>query len=425
VTVHVPLTVLNQVSGDEFEWQIPGFRQHLVTALIRSLPKAVRRNFVPAPDHAKAALERVTPRAEPMFDALERELQRMTGVSVPRDAWDIDGVPRHLRVTFRVVDEKGRSLGEDKHLETLKRRLKDNVQAQLSKAASDIEQSGLGTWSLGALPRTFVLQRGKHAVQGYPSLVDEGDSVAVRVLGTEAEQLHAMWQGTRRLLLLNLPPPVKAIHGRLTNQVKLALNHKPHPTLAALFDDCVACAADKLIAEFGGPAWDEEGFARLHAHVRGELNDTVFDVVAAVALILTTAHEIEKRVQGATSLALLPALTDIKAQLAGLVHPGFVTATGWRRLPDVLRYLRGIERRLERLPGNPHRDRELVRSVERVQQAYRQLIDGLPPGGPVPAAVREIGWMIQELRISYFAQTLGTAAPVSEKRIFKAMDEIG
>jgi len=234
-----------------------------------------------------------------------------------------------------------------------------------------------------------------------------------------------MWQGTRRLLLLNLPPPVKAIHGRLTNQVKLALNHKPHPTLAALFDDCVACAADKLIAEFGGPAWDEEGFARLHAHVRGELNDTVFDVVAAVALILTTAHEIEKRVQGATSLALLPALTDIKAQLAGLVHPGFVTATGWRRLPDVLRYLRGIERRLERLPGNPHRDRELVRSVERVQQAYRQLIDGLPPGGPVPAAVREIGWMIQELRISYFAQTLGTAAPVSEKRIFKAMDEIG
>jgi len=359
-----------------------------------------------------------------LLHALERALHRLTGVVVPPDAWDVGRVPDHLRITFRVVDEDGRTLAEGKDLEALKLRLKQQMQVQLSQAVGDIEQAGLRTWSFGTLPQSLLQQHGSNAVQGYPALVDEGDSVAIRILATQAEQQHAMWLGTRRLLLLNAPSPVKAVHGRLTKETKLGLAHYPHARVGALFDDCIACATDKLIAECGGPVWDQDGFTGLHDLVCAELEATVFDVVTVVAQILAAARDVEKRVQASTSLALLPALTDIKAQLSGLVYPSFVTATGWRRLPDVLRYLRAIERRLDKLPNNPHRDRELMRNVEQVQNAYQRLLDELPPRQPVPEAVQQIRWMIEELRVSFFAQALGTAYPVSEKRVFRAMDEL-
>jgi ATP-dependent helicase HrpA len=270
--------------------------------------------------------------------------------------------------------------------------------------------------------------------------VDEGDTVAVRVLGSEVEQQHAMRRGTRRLLLLNVPPPVKAIHGRLTTETRLALRHHPHSSVAALFDDCIAGAADRLIAESGGPAWDEEGFTRLYDRVRAELADAAYDVVTAVARILNVAHDLDRRVQGSTSPGLRPALAEVKAhvtayvtavvtavvtaQLSGLVFPGFVSVLGAKRLPDVLRYLRAIERRLDRLPDHPQRDLDLMRSVQQVQRSYEELLAELPAGAPVPEAWRDIRWMIEELRVSYFAQPMRTANPVSEKRIYRAMDEL-
>jgi len=425
VTVHVPLAALNRLSPEGFDWQVPGLRLDLVTALIKSLPKSVRRAFVPAPDHAAAVLKRVTPRTEPLIHAVGRELHRITGVDVPRGAWDLQRVPDHLRMTFRVVDDEGRGVAEGKDLEALKVRLWPQLQERISRAAGDVEQAGLRTWTVGTLPRTF-LRAGVDGptVQGYPALVDEGETVAVRVLGSEAEQQQAMWQGTRRLLLLNVASPVRSIHGRLTNETKLALSHYPHGSAAALFDDCIACAADKLIAESGGPAWDEEGFTRLQDRVRAGLGDVAFDAVTVVARILGTADGVERRVQDSRSPALVPALTDIRAQLSGLVFPGFATATGYQQLPDVLRYLRAVERRLDKLPDNPQRDRELMQSVQRVQHAYRELLDELPPGTPPPPAWQDIRWMIEELRVSYFAQTLRTAHPVSEKRIFRAMDDL-
>ncbi|KWX04829.1 ATP-dependent helicase [Carbonactinospora thermoautotrophica] len=422
VTVHIPLPVLNQVSGGDFDWQVPGLREELVTALIRSLPKALRRNFVPAPDYAKAVLARVRPGEEPLLDALERELSRMSGVPVPREAWQLDRVPDHLKITFRVVDEKGRTLAEGKDLQALKLRLKDKMRAALSATADGIEQRGLRTWSFGTLPRVFEQERAGHVVKAYPALADEGDSVAIRLFDTEAEQQHAMWQGTRRLLLLNVPSPVKYVQGHLTNQAKLALSRNPHGSVAGLLDDCAACAVDKLIAECGGPAWDEDGFGKLHEKVRAELNDTLLDVLGRVERILTVAHRVDQRLAGMTGPA--PALTDIKAQLSGLISPGFVTATGWRRLPDVLRYLRAIEHRLDKLPHDPRRDQERMQKIEQVQQHYQQLLAELPPGQPAGEELQQIRWMIEELRVSYFAQALGTPYPVSEKRILQAMDQL-
>ena len=423
VTAHIPLLLLNQVTAEGFDWQVPGLRQELVTALIKSLPKQLRRHFVPAPEYARAALERARPLAEPLLDALERELSRMSGVEVPRGAWRLDLVPDHLKVTFRVVDEQGRTVGEGKDLEALKRRLAGRARAALAAAAGPAERRGQRTWSFGTLPRTFEEERDGHTVRAYPALVDEGDSVAVRLLGTEDEQQRAMWQGTRRLLLLNTPSPVKRILGSLSTQDKLALSRYPYGSATELFNDCIAAAADKLLAEGGGPAWDAEGFGKLLAKVRAELASTATGVVTEVARILAVLHDVEAQLAGLGSPALAPAREDIRAQLGGLVYPGFVTATGWRRLPDVLRYLRAIQRRLEKLPEDPRRDQERMLAVERVQEAYQELLDRLPPSRREDEAVERIRWMIEELRVSYFAQALKTPYPVSEKRVLRAIEQ--
>src|SRR5262249_4977134 len=154
------------------------------------------------------------------------------------------------------------------------------------------------------------------------------------------------------------------------NQAKLVLSHNPHGSVAALLDDCVACAADHLITDGGGPAWDEAGFRRLTDHVRTDLTDTAADVLAHVQRILATAHEIEPRPKSTNRPPLTPALTDVRAQLGRLVSPGFVTATGRRRLPDVLRYLRAVERRLDKLPDDPYGDRQRMQRMQQVEAAY-------------------------------------------------------
>ncbi|MCO6005061.1 ATP-dependent RNA helicase HrpA [Actinoallomurus purpureus] len=414
VTVHIPLPVLNQVSGEDFDWQIPGLRQDLVTELIRSLPKQLRVNFVPAPNVAREVLARMTPGSGPLLDALERELRAMTGVTVSREAWDLSRVPHHLKITYRVTDRR-QTLMEGKNLAELKRRLAPKVSATLSKAADDIERKGLRTWDIGTLPRTYEQGR----VKAYPALTDEGDSVAVRTYATEAEQQRAMWRGTRRLVLLNSPSPVKYLQGRLGNQAKLVLSRGPHGGVGALLDDCVACAADHLITEGGGPVWDEAGFGRLTDHVRADLADTAADVLAHVQRILAAAHEIERRLKSTNSPTLIPAMTDVRAQLSRLVFPGFVTATGRRRLPDLLRYLRAVERRLDKLPDDPHGDRQRLQRIQQVEAAYIRARDARPGN----ADIRQVRWMIEELRVSLFAQQLGTAYPVSEKRILKALDQ--
>ncbi|MGA4538553.1 ATP-dependent RNA helicase HrpA [Uniformispora flossi] len=423
VTAHIPLAVLGQVVQDGFDWQIAGLREELVTELIRSLPKTLRRNFIPAPDVARAALAAMKPRQQPLALALARELQRLKAIPVPPESWDFSRIAEHLRITFRVEDDRGRMLAEGKDLAELKLRLKPKSQAKLSRAADSVERTGLKEWGdLGTLRRTFETTRDGHPVKGYPALVDEGDSVAVRVFETEAEQAAAMWRGTRRLLMLGVNSPVKAISGRLPNRAKLALSHNPHKNITDLFDDCVACAVDKIMADAGGPAWDAESFGKLLARVRTDLPATTEDTVVKVERILTVHHGLEVKLKGTTSLALVPALTDIRAQSASLVHRGFVTEAGWRRLPDVLRYLRGIERRLAKLPNDPPGDRHRMLKIADLQEAYAERLAAVPAGRTVPDELAQVRWMLEELRVSYFAQSLGTPYPVSDKRILKALE---
>ena len=420
VTAHVPLEVLNRLDPGMFSWQVPGLREELVTTLIKSLPKPLRRNVIPAPDFAKAALAEMNPETEPLLDALERELYRLGGVRISRDAWELDRIPDHLRITFRVLDGKRRILAEGKDLGKLKAELAETTRTALSEVANDIERTGLKTASFGTLPRVFEQRRNGNVVRAYPALVDERDSVAVRLFGTETEQREAMWSGTRRLLLLVVPSPVNVIRRSLSNDAKLALNHNPHGSVAALVEDCITCAVDALITEGGGPAWDEQGFSHLTGTVRARLNSMVLDVLDVVRKILTVARTVEQRAGDVARFAPEPSMADVRQQLGCLVYRGFITASGHSRLPDVLRYLRALEHRLEKLLDNPRRDAERTEAIGDIQRRYEDLRAAVPPG----EGIDRVRWMIEELRVSYFAQSLGTAYPVSEKRIERAMAEV-
>ncbi|NES30997.1 ATP-dependent RNA helicase HrpA [Micromonospora terminaliae] len=423
VTVDIPLPLLNQVPAESFDWQVPGLREELVIALIRSLPKAIRRNFVPVPDYARAALAQLPAGEEPLLDALARQLRRMTGVTVPPDAWDVGKLPPHLRVTFRVLGEDDKPVAEGKDLPALQRELRREVRQVVAAAAPDVARTGLTGWDIGALPRTIEQVRAGYAVTAYPALVDEGTTVGVKVFDSPAEQEAAHWAGTRRLLRLTVPSPAKFLQGRLSNEAKLALSRNPHGGVPALIEDAAGAAIDKLMADAGGPAWDADGFAALRERVRADLVDTVVEVMGRVRQVLAAAYAVEQRLGATRNLAVVAALADIRTQLGGLVHKGFITEAGYARLPDLLRYLTAIERRLDRLPGNPQRDKSQQDRIAVVQKEYQDMLAALPPAKRQSAAVRQIRWMIEELRVNVFAQALGTPYPVSEQRIYRAMDE--
>ncbi|MFE7898021.1 ATP-dependent RNA helicase HrpA [Streptomyces sp. NPDC057424] len=432
VTVHIPLQVLNQVTDEGFDWQIPGLREELVTELIRSLPKPIRRNYVPAPNFARAFLDRAVPLQEPLTATMTRELRLMVGVPFEADDFDLSKVPDHLKVTFRIVDERRRKLAEDKDLEALKLKLRPKARKALSQAAAataeraggeSLERSGLTDWTIGGLTRVFETRRAGQPVKAYPALVDDGDTVSVRLFDSEAEQAQAMWKGTRRLILRNIPVnPAKFASDRLTNAQKLALSANPHGSVQGLFDDCAMAAADKLIGDFGGPTWDEESYRKLYDKVRAEIVDTTVRTVGQVQQVLAAWQACERRLKAVRSPALLANLQDVRKQLDALVKPGFVTQAGVRRMPDLMRYLVAADRRLQQMPTNVQRDTTRMQKVHEMQDEYAWLLEQMPRGRPVPSSVLDIRWMIEELRVSYFAHALGTAYPVSDKRIVKAID---
>ncbi len=418
VTADIPLAALARVDGDELGWQVPGRREELVTELIRSLPKELRREFVPAPDAARTVLARLGEPHGDLLDALGAELGRLGGVRIPRDAWDPSRLPPHLRITFRVMDGD-RELARGKDLDALRRELRPRLAEMVTEAASDLIRTGLKDWSIGTLPRVFT--RGQ--LTAYPALEDAGDTAEVRLFETQAQATAAMVRGTRRLLLLRLPTGLRSIADRLPNERKLALSRSPYPSVGALLDDCEACAADQVIADSGGPAWDADGFARLLAAARPALPLATSRVLDATGQVLEAAHEAESRLH-ANSPALAPALADARAQFAALIYPGFVSETGPARLPGLVRYLRAISRRLDTAATDPARDAERMAAVHRVTDAYSRAVAGLPPARRQDPGVQSVRWMIEELRVSLFAQVLGTSGPVSEKRIRAALDRL-
>ena len=424
VTVHIPLPLLNQVEMTGFDWQIPGLREELVIALIKSLPKSYRRNFVPAPNYAQAFLGRAVPLEKPLLDTLIYELRRMTGVTVEAEHWNWEQIPSHLKMTFRVVDENGKKIAESMNLDELKFSLKDRVQESISAVADDgIEQSGLHIWSFSELPQCYEQKQRGFSVKAFPAIVDEKDAVGIKLFETEFEQAVAMQQGLRRLLLLNVPSPIKYLHEKLPNKAKLGLYFTPFGRVLDLIDDCIACAVDKLIADFGGFVWNEEGFDKLRDFVRENVNEVTVDIAQKVEQILTLTHQLNQRLKGKMDFTMAFALSDMKSQITGLIYQGFVQKSGYARLPDLLRYLQAIDKRMDKLAQDVNRDRAAMLRVEQVQQAYQQLLAKQPKSKPISDEVAEIRYMIEELRVSLFAQQLGTKYQVSDKRVLSIINK--
>lgn len=463
VTAEVPVLFLNQLDDAPFRWLIPGQRVELVTALIKSLPKQVRKNFVPAPDVARQAVAVLEADFDPARDELEPSLElalrRIRGAIIPPGSWNWDAVPAHLRVSFKVVDSGGKVLGEGKDLAELQERLAPATRRAIadslgatpastapgaggkaqqrrngkasdagaatrpqaagvpgtSTAAGFVEQEGLTEWSFGTIERQVSSMVKGHTVTGYPALVDQGTSVSLRVFQTQEEQFDAMRGGVIRLLALRVPAPDRYVLEHLSNTEKLTFSQNPHGSVSALIADCALAAIDKLT-----PAdlpWDRKAFDQLYELVRAELIDTVFTVTAVVERILASTRRIEKQLKGTTSLALISALNDVKSQLEQLVYPGFVARTGYAQLSQMPRYLAAIEKRLERLPGNVQRDALNMAVVQRLEDDYDDAVSALLPGRRAGRELTQVRWMIEELRVSLFAVELGTAYSVSEKRI--------
>jgi ATP-dependent helicase HrpA len=418
VTAHIPIAVLNQVVVADFSWQVPGWREELVVALIRSLPKPLRRHFVPAPDVARR-VELPNSGDGTLEDALARALWRRAGVEVIAEDFDQSRVPQHLRMRFQIESDDGKPLAAGRDLDALRERLTGSMRQAISAASSEIEKNGLRAWEFGALAECVEQVRAGLRVRGYPALVDQGNAVGVRVFEAPVEANVAMRAGLRRLLLLNVASPAKALQRQLPNQTKLALSRNAPGGVSALLDDCLACATDAIVADFGERPRDEATFARLLEVVRAQLPDRLTTVVTTVVDVLSAAHEVEAALKAAAKdPQQLPALVDMRNQLGDLVYRGFATRTGATRLRDLPRYLAAISRRLERLPGDAGRDRARMWEVEQAQEALR---DAERRGDVEPATLVEARWLIEELRVSLFAQALGTAQPVSVQRIARLL----
>lgn len=483
VAVQVPILFLNQLSPEPFRWQIPGLRHELVTALIKSLPKAIRRNFVPAPDVARAACaaleEDYSPATDELLPSLALVLRRLRGVVVEPEAFNWDAVPEHLKMGFQVRNARNKILGEGKDLRALQQQLHKEIRSALadSLGASDeamakmvaLAQGGSGNsggsgnasssaasakkgakspakgtqaeagasggvrevtgltefpadmFPDGAIPRKVQRIIATQAVNGYPALVDEETSVGLRIFPTEAEQLHAQRRGIIRLLQLQVPSPVRYVSEHLSHKEKIVFTQNPHGSIDELIRDCTVAALDHLVPHT--PIFTHAEYSELYEHVRAELIETVFDVTKLVAEILSEATALKKAIKKATSLTTMHAVSDVKAQMENLVYPGFVAQTGYDQLVHLPRYLKAAQVRLTKLGPNLHRDNQLMLTVQDLEDSYDNAVKSLPAGTIVPDALRRVNWMIEELRVSFFAQELGTAYTVSEKRIAKAQRE--
>ncbi|WP_433803865.1 ATP-dependent RNA helicase HrpA [Actinomycetospora sp. CA-084318] len=441
VTVTVPLAVLGQVRAEDLAWQVPGLREELLTSLIRTLPKPLRRSLVPAPDTARALLARLAADRRPaegesLLRAVTEAVKRLAGVDVPVDAWNVSGLPSHLRLTFRVVRDDGSEVASGGDLGSLRRRYAQETKAAIAKVADGLERRGLTSFAeIGDLPRTREQSRAGGTVTAHLALVDEGSTVGVGVFDSALEARDAMRAGTRRLLLRSVSSParslVRSLDNRATLRLKSAMAESEYRDVADLADDCVAAAVDGLVVALKGPVWTAEAFEKLRGDVAARLPAGAAETLTRAESVLAEAGTVRgalDRLRSRPGSGLLdPALEDVRDQLSTLVGGRFVTRWGVQRLPDVARWLRAAAKRLDKLAEAPRRDAELMAEVHAVETTYRTRRRA---AAQEPRTFDRDGWdavgvMLQELRVSKFAQEVGTAGSISEQRVTKAMAALG
>ncbi|HXR43349.1 MAG TPA: DUF3418 domain-containing protein, partial [Pseudolysinimonas sp.] len=420
ITVEIPLPLLPSIEPAGFDWLVPGLREELVTALLRTLPKPLRRNLVPASDWARRLLPELDP-AQPLTTTLAEAARRGAGTVIEPGDFDPSRLAPHLRMTFSAVDDRGRRIASSKSLGALQRSLAERTRSSVARVTTaalpgtELERTGLTSWDIGDLPR--VIEAG--AVRGYPALVDAGSSVAVRIFATADQQRLQHVRGVRRLIALTLPSPVGYVQDHLTPAERLQLAASPYPSTAALFSDALLTAVADLAGD--DAPFEQAAFEALRTRVSAGLLDALFTTVAQVAAVLAAARETDRAISQRSGIAFLSPLTDARAQLGDLVFPGFASVTGSAQLPRIPVYLAGIRYRLERLSDNPGRDRAWQTEAEEATGLYRAAGGELPLTPRTPPRLVAVRWMLEELRISLFAQPLGARGPISVQRIRKAL----
>ncbi len=431
-TVHVPLAALNQVQPIGFDWQVPGFRHELVAALLRALPKEYRRELVPMAEVAdKVAGALGGPDSwedgTSLADALSAVVLEVVGAVVPAWAFDAKQVPAHLRVSFSVDDEHGTPVASGKDLLAVRKLVEPRVRAAIAREAPIEERTGFTSWSFGDLPEVVETTRAGVAVRGYPALLDDGDSVSIRVFTTPELQEKVMRGGVRRLVLLAAPVGKRALEAQLTNASRLAIARHGSITVEALSQDCLLAAADMLITghvDAHGKVRTAAAFDALVAVSRDELPTMAATAVRQAAEVYAAAAEVQVLLDRLVAPAVAAGATDASEQLERLVRPGFVTAAGAARLPDIVRYVKAIAHRLAKLPEDPHRDAARLREVAALEARYVRLLHRLERNEVTPEVI-ELGWQLEDLRLATFAQQLGGAKGVSPQKISKSLQALG
>jgi ATP-dependent helicase HrpA len=435
VTVEIPLALLASVRPEGFTWLVPALREELVTALLKSLPKAIRKNVVPAADWARKLIPAlVEERAEGtrLETALAERIRRETYTPTSPDDFDLPRVPAHLRMTFAAIDGRGQRVGASKDLTELQARFAERTRSSVAKATTasgpdrSLERTGITRWDVGDLPEVVESVVGAGTVRGYPALVDPstgsgqaGSGVAIRVFATAAEQASAHPRGVRRLLALTVPNPLGYVNDHLTQSEKLLLAASPYPSTAALLDDALLAVLDDQLA--GRAPFTTDAFEALRVEVSAGLMDALFAAVAQVAKVIDAARVADRAISAASPLAFMSPLADARAQLEALVFRGFVRSAGVAALRRLPVYLDAITHRVERLADNPGRDRQWQTEVEEATQLYRDAGGTLPLEPDADQRLAQARWMLEELRVSLFAQHLGAAGPVSVQRIRKML----
>ncbi len=426
VTLVVPLPLINQVSPERGEWLVPGLLEERVVALLRGLPKQIRKSFVPIPDTAAKVVDRLTPSDRPLVQAIAETLRDLTGVSIPGDAWDLGAVPEHLHMKYRLIDPDGTQVAEGDDLMVLKRRYGETGQRSFAHIpTAGLEREGLTRWDFGDLPESVDLERGGIRLRGYPALVDRGDSVAVQVLDSPESAALAGRAGLRRLFSLALGGEVRRLRQGLPALAKMRLQYAlapqpsdttsdPTPDLA---DELVALILDLAFTQDEPPIRDQTGFAARLAARRGRLTAVAREVGDLAGGILAQYQALRKRLADTTQIHWLDSVQDVRNQLDGLVYRGFLGQTPYSRLRDYPRYLNAAQIRMDRLVHGAAKDRERMQEAGPLLGRLAERTATIRATGRLDPRLDEIRWMIEELRVSFFAQQLGTAYPVSIKRI--------
>ncbi len=425
VTLTVPLLALNLLTPQRFEWLVPGLLHEKLCQLIKSLPKSLRRNFVPVPNFATACLQALAPSDKSLLEALQQQLFKMSGVRLTSMDWGLSKLTPHMLMNFRVVDDRGGVVAMGRDLLRLQQQLKDK--AQQSFAAVPVwegERENIRAWDFGELPVQIDFERNGVQMRGYPALIDNKESVAIKLRDSLAQAEGETRQALRRLVMFALPDKVKYLNRNLPDLKQMCLYYASVGRCEGLQADLVNAIIDRAFFAGDLPR-DERAFAESLERGRQVMLNVANEQCRMVHDILAEHHRLNKALKGKLSAAWLHAVPDIQEQLAHLIYPHFINQTPVAWLREYSRYLKAVNLRLEKLSGGAAaRDRAATLEIKPLWQAYLERQEKHRRQGIVDPELECYRWMIEELRVSFFAQELGTKFPISVKRLRQQLDAV-